>query len=95
VSGMPSFLNLNSIEFWAVAGVIFVIIEILSPVGFFLSFAMAAFAVAIKLAIAGDGSLLFALENLGLFLLLSVALILPIRAILRTWINKQKDINDY
>ncbi len=95
MSSLSSILSLSSTEFWAVAGVIFLIIEVLSPAGFFLSFAGAAFVVAIKLAITGEASVLFSQENLGLFLLLSVALILPIRAVLRTWINKQKDINDY
>ncbi len=78
---------------WATLGVVLLIVEILSVTGFFVSFAAAAFLVALALLMSiAPGTLL--LQAL-LFCVLGVALILPFRWLLRRYADRTPDINQY
>lgn len=78
---------------WASIGVLFLIVEILLPMGFFLSFAASGFVVAVC-AYAGilPETLLM---KLVVFAAIGVALIVPFRTLLRRVVDRTPDINQY
>jgi len=78
---------------WAGAGVVLVIVEILSPAGFFLSFAAAGFLMALAAAV--DVLPAHWLLQAVAFSALGVALIVPLRGLLRRYADRTPDINQY
>lgn len=95
MSIVSEYLSLGSAELWVLVGIALLILEILSPVGFYLSFSVAGFLVAIKIFASGGTSFVSNVENVLLFAAIGVGLILPIRALLRNRVDKTPDINDY
>lgn len=78
---------------WAAAGLVLLIIEVMSVTGFFVSFALAAFVLAV-LGWTGIGPS-SALGQGVLFASLGVAAVLPIRRLLRRTLDRTPDINQY
>ncbi len=78
---------------WAAVGVTFLVIEILLPNGFFLPFAAAGalMAAGAWLGFSPEPVLL----KLVVFAAIGVALIVPLRALLRRFSDKTPDINTY
>ena len=79
--------------FWVAIGVVALIVEVLTPSGFFISFSLSALV---------TGALYFLLETPPTFLtratcftVLGVLLIVPLRMLLVRLIKRKKDINDY
>jgi membrane protein implicated in regulation of membrane protease activity len=81
------------VALWAGVGVTFLIVEILLPMGFFLSFAAAGFltAAAAHLGLLPEGLL----AKLIVFAAIGVVLIVPMRAVLRRYADRTPDINQY
>lgn len=78
---------------WAGIGVALLIVEILVPQGFFLSFAAAGFAMVLPAA-AGILPEIW-LWQVVLFSAMGVALIVPLRKLLRRYSDRTPDINQY
>jgi membrane protein implicated in regulation of membrane protease activity len=78
---------------WAAIGVVFLVVEILLTIGFFLPFAAAGFLMAAGawIGIAPEPLLL----KLVVFAAIGVALIVPLRALLRRYSDRTPDINRY
>ena len=79
--------------FWVAIGVGTLIVEVMMPGGFFISFSLSAFAI---------GALYFLSETPPTFLtrvtawiVLGVLLIVPLRALLNLFVKEKVDINDY
>lgn len=83
---------LASWPLWALAAAVLVVVEVMAPGAFFLSFALAALVVA---GLAAAGLAPGALPTLLVFAVLGVALIPPCRWALRRWTGRTPDINRY
>ena len=78
---------------WLTVGLLLVIVEMLLLPGFFLSFAVAAFAMAGMVALLGLN--LSLILEVAIFLLIGVALFVPTRWLLRRRAQAAPDINQY
>ena len=93
MSGLESAFYAYPALSWAVIGVVFLIVEVIATHGFFVPFAASAFIMALAVLL-GLANLSF-LWAFVIFLAIGVALILPLRRLLRRYLDRQPDINKY
>ncbi|MBM4227324.1 MAG: hypothetical protein FJ164_06220 [Gammaproteobacteria bacterium] len=93
MSELQELLANNHALAWAVLGVLLLIAEVMAVGGFFLSFSAAAFLVAgaAGLSLLPEDSLWQAV----IFAALGVSLILPLRRLIRRYLDQTPDINRY
>lgn len=93
MSMLEGFFADYPVALWAGLGVTFLIVEILLPMGFFLSFAAAGFltAAGAHFGMLPDGLL----AKFIVFAAIAVVLIAPMRALLRRYADRTPDINQY
>lgn len=93
MSTLAQLLGADPAVLWAALGALLLVLEMLMPGGFVLSFAVAGGVVALKVLAFGvdDGGL--DLWDWALFALVGVALIAPMRFVIRRYADRTKDIN--
>ncbi len=79
---------------WIAAGIVLLIVEILHPLGFFISFSAAALAVALKSYLWPQSPQWGGFFDEAMFCVIGVVLVLPFRKFARKYLDKAPNIND-
>lgn len=93
MSLLESVSSLSPALLWSVAGILLLIVEVLFVAGFFLSDALSAFMLALYLGMGGEPPP--PMWQLAIFVVLGIAFIAPVRWVLRRYLDRQPDINQY